>query len=65
MLCRLSSWHGPWALGMGVPTVLLLCLGVPVVLLLFLLRNGQSTTSWAFREQYVDSKLLWGTVWAV
>jgi hypothetical protein len=47
-----AGWHRPWALGFGLPAVLVLCVGVPVSLFLFLRRSQAKTADAAFREHY-------------
>jgi hypothetical protein len=67
-----AGWHQPWALGFGLPAVLLLCVGVPLGMFLFLWYSKAQTTDAAFREHYgflfrnyTDSKPWWEAVWAV
>jgi hypothetical protein len=66
-----AGWHRPWALGFGLPAVLVLCLGVPVGLLVFLWRSQAKTSDPAFCEHYgflfrnyAESKPWWEAVWA-
>lgn len=67
-----AGWHQAWALGLGVPAVVVLCIALPVALLLFLLKNRSKIKEPAFCEHYgflyrnyVDGKLWWEAVWAV
>lgn len=64
--------HRQWALGLGVPAVVVLCLGVPLALFLLLWCNTQNTSKKAFQQRYgflycnyADSKVWWEAVWAV
>jgi len=64
--------HRQWAVGLGVPAVVVLCLGVPLALFLMLWCNSQNTSNKAFQQHYgflyrnyVDSKVWWEAVWAV
>jgi hypothetical protein len=65
------GWHRPWALGFGLPAVLVLCVGVPVGLFVFLWCSKAKTSDAAFREHYgflfrnyTESKPWWEAVWA-
>jgi hypothetical protein len=67
-----AGWHRAWALGFGLPAVLVLCLGVPVGLWLFLWRSKTKTSDAAFREHYgflfrnyKESRPWWEAVWSV
>lgn len=68
------GWHRNWAFGLGLPAVLVLCVGLPVWLLVFLLRPGRSgeAAEASFQEQfgflfrnYRDKFVAWEAVWAV
>jgi hypothetical protein len=66
-----AGWHRPWALGFGLPAVLVLCVGVPVGMLVFLWHNQAKTANPAFREHYgflfrnyTVAKPWWEVVWA-
>ena len=66
-----AGWHRSWALGFGLPAVLLLCVGVPVSLFSFLRRNQAKTSNPQFKEHYgflfrnyTESKPWWEAVWA-
>ena len=48
----LAGWHRPWALGFGLPSVLVLCVGVRVGLFVFLMCNKTKTSDAAFCEHY-------------
>ena len=65
------GWHRPWALGVGLPAVLVLCVGVPVGLLVFLWCSRKKTSDEAFCEHYgflfrnyTERKPWWEAVWA-
>jgi hypothetical protein len=66
-----TGWHKVWALALGLPAVLLLCVGVPVGLLCLLLCNRTRTADPAFQESfgflyrnYRDDRVWWEAVWA-
>jgi hypothetical protein len=66
-----TGWHTVWALNLGLPAVLLLCLGVPVGLLALLLVNKAKAADAKFRERfgflyrnYTSSKIWWEAAWA-
>lgn len=67
-----AGWHRSWALGFGLPAVLVLCLGVPVGLFAFLWRSKAKnrTADATFQEHYgflfrnyTDSKPWWEAMW--
>jgi hypothetical protein len=65
-----AGWHRPWALGFGLPAVLVLCVGVPVCLFVFLWCSKGKTDA-AFQEHYgflfrnyTEGKPWWEAVWA-
>lgn len=65
------GWHRGWALGLGIPAVLITCLGVPLGLLWLLKAKAASADDPAFREHwgflyrnYKQDKLWWEAVWA-
>jgi hypothetical protein len=66
-----AGWREVWALSLGLPAVLLLCVGVPVGLLMLLSMNRAKAADAQFRERfgflyrhYTDSKMWWEAVWA-
>ena len=66
-----AGWHREWALGLGFPAVIILCLGVPICLWVFLWTKEQSITDAGFREHYgflyrnyTDRWVWWEAVWA-
>lgn len=66
-----TGWHKVWALALGLPAVLLLCVGVPVGLLCLLLCNRSKTGEPAFQQcfgflyrNYRDGRVWWEAVWA-
>jgi hypothetical protein len=66
-----AGWHMDWALGFGVPAVVILCLNVQVCLCLFLVIKKKSIANPGFREHYgflyrnyTDRWVWWEAVWA-
>lgn len=66
-----AGWHKAWALGLGLPSALVLCIGVPAALLLFLCCNKGKAAWPRFQEHYgflyrnyTDGMLWWEAVWA-
>jgi hypothetical protein len=68
------GWHKAWAFGLGLPAVVVLCVGVPVWLLVFLVRAGRrgKAADASFQEKfgflfrnYRDKCVAWEAVWAV
>ena len=66
-----AGWHMDWALGFGLPAVVILCLNVPVGLCLFLVIKKKCTADPGFREHYgflyrnyTDRWVWWEAVWA-
>lgn len=66
-----SGWHKAWAFGLGLPAVLVLCVGVPVGMLWFLWSQRARTADPDFREcfgflyrNYRDSRVWWEAIWA-
>jgi hypothetical protein len=66
-----EGWHKTWALALGLPAVLLLCVGVPVGLCAFMHVKKTATAEPAFRESfgflfrnYTSNRMYWEAVWA-
>jgi hypothetical protein len=66
-----AVWHMDWALGFGLPAVVILCLNVPVGLCLFLVNKKKCTADPGFRvhygflyRNYTDRWVWWEAVWA-
>lgn len=66
------GWHRSWALGLGLPALLVLCVGVPVGMFAFMWCNKARTADASFQEHYgflcrnyTHSKPGWESVWAV
>jgi hypothetical protein len=64
------GWHMAWALGLGLPAVLVFCLLLPVGLFCFLWSNRSRVAQAAFREQYgflyriyADNRVWWEPIW--
>ena len=67
-----AGWHKAWALGFGLPAVLVLCVGVPVGLFVFLWCSKAKTSDATFREHYgflfrnyTESKPWWEAIWSI
>jgi hypothetical protein len=65
-----SGWHKVWALGVGLPAVLVFCVLLPVSLFFFLWFSSNRVSHTAFREQYgflyrnyADDRVWWEPVW--
>jgi len=48
----LVEWHKVWALSMGIPCVLIFCLGVPVAIVAWLVANKVKLYEQAFRQHF-------------
>jgi len=66
-----TCWHKAWGFGLGLPAVLLLCVGVPLFLLWFFKVNQAKCSDATFRARYgflyhsyTGNKLWWDAVWA-
>lgn len=67
-----DGWHLAWVLGLGVPAVLILCVGVPLGLFLLLRINRANAGQESFRlhfgflyRNYLPELMWWEAVWAV
>ena len=67
-----AGWHKQWALGFGIPVVVLFCVGVLLGVWLLLWRNSSRLGDPDFRQycgflyrNYTESKAWWEAVWAV
>jgi hypothetical protein len=67
-----EGWHLGWVLGLGVPAVLVLCVGVPVALFVLLKINRSKAQQESFRihfgflyRNYRPQLMWWEAVWAV
>jgi hypothetical protein len=67
-----AGWHKQWALGFGIPVVVVSCVGVPLGVWLLLWRNSSRLGDPDFRQycgflyrNYTESKAWWEAVWAV
>jgi hypothetical protein len=61
-----EGWHLPWALGLGLPSALLVCVGVPLILVLGLLLNKSKLQQQLVRSHfgflyrpYVEERCWW------
>jgi len=67
-----GSWHRAWAFGLGIPSLLLLCVGIPGGLLWVLKANEDKAEKVAFRRHFgflycsfrVPERVWWEAVWA-
>ena len=64
------GWHKAWALGFGLPAVLIFCCLLPVSLFIFLWSSRSKVSHAAFREQYgflyriyAGNRVWWEPVW--
>jgi hypothetical protein len=68
-----EGWHRVWALGLGLPAVLLLCVGVPGGLFWVLKANKSRAAGFSFRRHFgflfcsfrVPERVWWEAVWSV
>jgi hypothetical protein len=67
-----AGWHKSWALGFGLPAVLVLCVGVPVGMFAFLWCSKAKTSDATFREHYgflfrnyTEGKPWWEAIWCI
>jgi hypothetical protein len=64
------GWHKSWALGLGVPAVLLFCVCLPVGMGMFLFLNRERCGDLSFREHFgflyrnTEKRVWWEAVWA-
>jgi hypothetical protein len=65
-----EGWHKSWALGLGVPAVLLFCVCLPIGMGLFLFFNRSQCGDLSFREHFgflyrnTEKRVWWEAVWA-
>jgi MFS family permease len=65
-----AGWHRSWALGFGLPAMLVLCVGVPCGMFMFLWCSKAKLSDASFQEHYgflfrnyKDSKPWWEAIW--
>jgi hypothetical protein len=66
------GWHRPWALGLGIPSLILTCVVIPVGMFWLLKANASRLDELKFREHlgflyrnYKPEKCWWESVWCV
>lgn len=66
------GWHKAWALGLGLPAVLIFCVLLPLGLFCFLWFSKSRVAQTVFKEQYgflyrnyADNRVWWEPVWMV